>query len=445
MIKVLTQVLFWLRRRSFFRVVRSTLIMLMPVATIGAYFKLIRDCIFSPDSLIYNLLNFDSIMSDSVWNLGNVVTYSMVKVAYGLFGIYAAYFAGFYTAKLYRKDATISGICSMMIVIFGASMTIMHNAAFINAASVELSLNTRFLNINGVLISIIIGYAVGQVFHWLGKENRHVKIEQTEEMQKRVMQSFKPGAVAIGLGLIFGLLLYFFKVDLLDSSALKNLIMQYRSTNDVLTIVALTIFSSLSWWCGIGYPLDTLLKTNNSGASAVNLNYALSHGSAMNVPYKYLGSSLSQGYGFMGGAVIALTLTVVILLYSQDKQNNTVAKANIIPAMFGIKGGLAVGLPIILNPIYLLPTILIPAFNEIMAALAISLHLVVPTVYPVMSGTPGILIPFLGSNGNWSSLLFTVLLLLIDIVIFVPFILIGHKINEEMKNYDEAQAQLEKS
>lgn len=443
MIKVLTQVLFWLRRRSFFRVVRSTLIMLMPVATIGAYFKLIRTCIFSPDSLIYNLLNFDSIMSDTVWNLGNVITYSLVQVAFGLFGIYAAYFAGFYTAKLYRKDAAFSGICSIIIIIFGATMT--HNGAFVNAASAELSVNTRFLNINGVLISISIGYAVGQVFHWLGKEKQHVKLEHTEEMRERVIQAFKPGVVAIGLGLLFGLLLYFFKVDLLDSNVLKNLIMQYRSTNDVLTIVVLTIFSSLSWWCGIGYPLDILLKTNNSGASAVNLNYALSHGSAMNVPYKYLGSSLSQGYGFMGGAVIALTLTVVILLYSQDKQNNTVAKANIIPAIFGIKGGLAVGLPIILNPIYLLPTILIPAFNEFMAALAISLHLVVPTVYPVMSGTPGILIPFLGSNGNWSSLLFTVLLLLIDIVIFVPFILIGHKINEEMKNYDEAQAQLEKS
>ena len=104
---------------------------------------------------------------------------------------------------------------------------------------------------------------------------------------------------------------------------------------------------------------------------------------------------------------------------------------------FGAKNGLAIGIPLILNPLYLLPIILIPALNELIAAAAISLNLIMPTVYPVLGGTPGVLVSFFGSNGNWPSFIFTILLFIMDILIFIPFILIGQKINEELKKYDQ--------
>ena len=39
-----------------------------------------------------------------------------------------------------------------------------------------------------------------------------------------------------------------------------------------------------------------------------------------------------------------------------------------------------------------------------------------------MQGTPGPLISFLGTNGNWGILIFTLVLLLIDIAAYIPFV-----------------------
>lgn len=434
MLNRITQGFFWLRRRSFFRVVQRTFVMLMPVATIGAYFKIIRDCIFSPDSLIYNLFNFDYSMSDQVWNLGNSLSNGMIQVTFGIFGIYTAYFAAVYTARLYHKDATMAGITSVLVITFCAYLT--GNSQSNNN---QLTFYSRILNINGILIAMLIGYFVGQIFHWLGKDYIHLKDEHVAAIQQRAWNSLKPSLAAIFCGLLLGLILYFFKIRLLDSETIRSFVIQLRSSNNLAVVVPLTMLATLSWWCGIGYPLQSLTHASNSGAALVNLNYALRHGGAGNVPYKYLGNSLVQGYGLMGDASIALALTVVLLLYTNNKEIEAIAKLNLLPTAFGAKNGLAIGLPIILNPLYLLPVIFIPAINELIAAAAISLHLVMPTVYPVLEGTPGILISFFGSNGNWPTFVFTIILFILDVLIFVPFVIIGHKINEELKAYDQVE------
>lgn len=430
--KFITSSLFWLRQRSFFRVVQRTFIMLMPIATIGAYFKVLRDCIFSPESLIYNLFNFDYSMSDQVWNIGNSVSSGMISVTLGLFGIYTAYFAAMYTARLYQKDATMAGLTAVIVITFCAYITGNNQAG-----TSQLVFYSRILNINGSLIAMLVGYVVGQIYHFFGKKYVHIKYEHVEEIQHRVWQALKPTGITILLGMLFGLTLYYFKIHLLDTSSFRTLVNELRASNDIKTVIPLTMLSSLLWWCGIGFPLQSLTKVENSGAALVNLNYALRHGSASNVPYKYLGSSLVGAYGFMGDAAIILSLTVVLLLFTNKKETETIAKINLLPVTFGAKTGISIGLPMILNPLYLIPIVLIPAINELIAASAISINLIMPTVYPVLKGTPGVLISFFGSNGNWPTFIFTILLFIVDILIFIPFVLVGRRIEQEVQEYDQ--------
>lgn len=430
--KLLTSSLFWLRQRSFFRVVQRTFIMLMPIAIIGAYFKILRDCIFSPESLIYNLFNFDYSMPDQVWNIGNSVSSGMISVTLGLFGIYTAYFAAMYTARLYQKDATMAGLTAVLVITFCAYITGNNQAG-----TSQLVFYSRILNINASLIAMIVGYVVGQIFHFFGPDYVHIKYEHVEEIQHRVWHALKPTGITILLGMILGLILYYFKIHLLDSTSFKTMVSELRSSNNLQTVIPLTVLSSLLWWCGIGFPLQSLTTVNNSGAALVNLNYALRHGGASHVPYKYLGSSLVGAYGFMGDAAIILSLTVVLLLFTNKKETEAIAKINLLPVTFGAKTGISIGLPMILNPIYVLPIVIVPAINELIAAAAISINLIMPTVYPVLKGTPGVLISFFGSNGDWPTFIFTVLLFILDILIFIPFVLIGQRVNQEVQEYDQ--------
>ena len=399
MIDRVTQVFVWLRRRSFFRVVQRTLVMLMPVATIGAYFQLLKDGIFSPDSLIYNIFNFDYTMPDVFWNAGNAVSAGMVKVTFGIFGIYAAYFSAVYTARLYKKDSTMAGIASVIVITFCSYLS-----EFSRSNSMQANFYSRILSINGILLALCVGYIVGQVFHFLGKNYVHSRNEH-----------------------------------ILDTYYFKSIVSSLENSNNLLIIILLTMLTSFLWWSGIGYPLTSLTTSTNSGAALANMNYALRHGNAQDVPYKYLGSSMVHSYGIMGDASIVLALTVVILIYTHNREIEAVAKANLLPVAFGSPNGLFIGLPILLNPIYLLPCLLIPALNELIAAGAISLRLISPSVYPVLSGTPGILISFFGSNGNWPTFIFTLLLFTLDVVLMIPVIQIGQQIAEKLTVYDEEE------
>lgn len=139
----------------------------------------------------------------------------------------------------------------------------------------------------------------------------------------------------------------------------------------------------------------------------------------------------------MGGATIILALIVIILLVRKNKQNENVAKANLLPAVFNANWGFMVGMPIILNPVLFLPFVIIPLINVVIAAAAIYCHLIPPCVYPVLKGTPGILIAFFGSNGNWINLIFSICLFILDVVLFIPITLWGQKIEKRLREYEQ--------
>ena len=61
------------------------------------------------------------------------------------------------------------------------------------------------------------------------------------------------------------------------------------------------------------------------------------------------------------------------------------------------------------NPLYLIPFILTPILNIVIAALAIIAHIMPPVVYPVPMGTPGPLVAFIGTGGNFVALIIGVI------------------------------------
>ena len=97
----------------------------------------------------------------------------------------------------------------------------------------------------------------------------------------------------------------------------------------------------------------------------------------------------------------------------------------------------AVGLPTILNPIYLIPFVISPILNMLLGSVAIWFKLFPPLVYPIPNGTPGVLGPLMGTGGNISALIFTIFLVIVDAVIYLPFVKLGNEVErryQEIKN-----------
>lgn len=87
------------------------------------------------------------------------------------------------------------------------------------------------------------------------------------------------------------------------------------------------------------------------------------------------------------------------------------------------------GIPVLFNPVFVIPFILAPVVNMLIAALFMVLKWIPIPAYPVPAGTPGPLIAFIGTNGNWMSLALGTALIVLDVVIYLPFVRIADRLN----------------
>ena len=416
-----------LRKTVFFRAVQRTLILLSPLAIIGSFFSFLKYSVFTEGSLLYSLLQLDNWLPEHAWRFGIYLSTGMTYVTFGMFGIYAAYLISIYPPRLVGRDSKTAGRTAIVALLF---MSYIYNPRL--DSTFALSFNRRVLDVNSFLIAILVGYGVGQVFHWLGKNYLSVSYEHVHLIKERTYNALLPVSVSLIFAIMIGSVFYFAQVRLLSSTNFRSIVARIQSTNNPWFSIPWTMLISFLDWGGIGSPLDSLGNVVNSGAQAANMNAALTAGSSWNIPYKCLGSSLLQSYGMMGCAGTALALMIVIFLYSKDHSDLRLAKLNLVQVLFNSGVGFFTGLPVALNPIYALPFTIVPGINMLLATGAIALHIVPPSGYLMLQGTPGLLNSFVATNGSVAALLFSLALLILDVLIWIPFYKLSVAIEEKV-------------
>lgn len=420
----------WLRHRSFFRVAQRTFAVLMPIATVGAFFQVLQDSVFAPESFIYNLFDFDRIMSDRFWDIGTSLSQCVVEVIFGLFCLFTVYFSASFTAKIYRKDATMAGISaltSLLVMVYLFQLGLTGRISLITGG---------YLGFQYTFFALLLGYGVGQVFHWLGADYEPVNYEHTKLVQDRAIKALKLTLVTVIGGVIIGGILYAAISKVKANFSLSAMTSTVENSNNLFITVPSTALASFLSWLGIEEPILRLSNVETSAAATANLTYVMQRGSIWKIPYPYLGGSLISTYGVMGGCAVVLALAVAILIRGRRKEPETVAKMNLWPLLFSSSRGFLVGLPVILNPIYVIQLILVPVVNMLIAALAIFLHIVPTPVYPILTGTPGPLVPFFATNGNWPTLIFSIFLFCLDVVMMIPAVKLDNRTKALLQSYE---------
>ena len=88
------------------------------------------------------------------------------------------------------------------------------------------------------------------------------------------------------------------------------------------------------------------------------------------------------------------------------------------------------GIPVALNVIYLVPFIIAPIINVLVAAILLYFKVIPPSVYPVPTGTPSILYAFVGSAGSLRTLVLAILLFAMDVLIYIPFVKLDDRLHD---------------
>lgn len=124
-------------------------------------------------------------------------------------------------------------------------------------------------------------------------------------------------------------------------------------------------------------------------------------------------------FGIIGGLGNCLALGILCLL-SKSKEFKTVGRLGIAPAFFGISEPITFGLPIMLNPILFIPSIVTSMVNCAITFILMSSGVIGRTYAMLSYSMPSIFGSFL-STGDFKAVILIIVLILLDMAIYYPF------------------------
>lgn len=127
-------------------------------------------------------------------------------------------------------------------------------------------------------------------------------------------------------------------------------------------------------------------------------------------------------FGQVGGSGSAWGLIFCLLLFTHRKDLKSVGKLTAFPVVFNITEPVLFGLPVVFNFVFMIPMIIVPIINTVLAYFATFAGLL-----PVMSNTivwsmPIFVRGFIGSNGDIRACVAEAILLVLDVFLWLPFV-----------------------
>lgn len=145
----------------------------------------------------------------------------------------------------------------------------------------------------------------------------------------------------------------------------------------------------------------------------------------------------------MGGTGSVLCLVIAILLFSKNGNIKNIAKLSFPTVIFNISEIVAFGLPVILNPIFVIPYLLVPVVMCVISYAAVAVGIVPHVVAEVEWTTPVFLSGYLATGSIAGSILQAVCLVA-GVLIYLPFLRLfeEQKEGQMVKNVKELTAEL---
>ena len=118
------------------------------------------------------------------------------------------------------------------------------------------------------------------------------------------------------------------------------------------------------------------------------------------------------------GGLLALTF---LLVRSRSVHMRAIGRIGIVPAVFSISDPVYYGLPMLLNPTFLVPLIVAPVFNAVVAYIVVDIGLVGKMFLMAPWTTPAPIGAFLTTGGDYRAIILSVSIIAINVLIYYPF------------------------
>lgn len=360
-------------------------------------------------------------INGNVW-WGTLATLSMVF----------AFAIGYQLAKAYDTNPLAGGLISFASFIIATPQSItvaLEDGSTIGAWG---NLAVGYLDAKGLFTALIVGFIATIIYAKMMKKNITIKLpEQVPPAVSKAFASIIPGVTAMYvIGLITWALSTFAGTSLYDI-ILQYVQMPFLSMSQGLgSVIIVTACVSIFWFFGLhgsnvlAPVLDGIYKT----ALAENTNIYNATQSISELKYIWTRGSF-DAYAWMGGAGCTIALIIAIFIFSKREETRAVAKLSAPMGLFNINEPVVFGLPIVLNPVYLIPWVLVPTILVTIAYLATSIGLVPPVFLEVPWVMPPVLYAWFATGFSLSAALLSLVNLAIGVAIWSVFVIIANRVD----------------
>ncbi|QNQ80819.1 PTS sugar transporter subunit IIC [Lactobacillus sp. PV034] len=352
----------------------------------------------------------------------------------GTFALFAVYFAiswGYHLGRAFEVNRFVTSIVALIAFVMSITNIVKLKISTEDTVSLKHAIDVTQFSTSGLFTAILFGALGAGLFILLYKARITLKVQSNMPHAEWVAFStllpsiFSVFAVGI-INYIFQRLTgTYFGNWLL--TAIQGPIVKLGQGFGVVLLVTLLV--QIFWFFGINGisvftpVIDSLwLTPENSNVAAVH--------TGTHVPFIWVKDSFNV-FVWFGGAGGTLALVIAILIFSKRADFRTIAKMALAPSIFNINEPVLFGLPVIFNPVYLIPFIVAPLINVSLAYWITKIGWVNPVQIFVPSIMPPIIGPYLACNYDWRAIVLSIVNIIIALLIWMPFVFAADKIASE--------------
>lgn len=403
--------------------IRDAFILTFPLTMAASLIILLNFVLLSPDGFIAKIFKLGEVFP----NLADyqAIFTPVIRGSTDILSLLIVFLIARNLAKHHKADDLLTGIT-------GISVYFIIYPPYADVEGMS-HLEMTYMGAQGLFVAILIGLIVGELMALLSKSDK-LEIKMPPQVPPAVSRTFKALLpiliITVGFSIVNYLLL---KVAPRGIHELIYTVLQKPLTalgSNILSVIVIAIVSNLLWVMGIHGPntVAAVRDTMFAEAVAANTKYIAQNGTPWGAPFPVTWGGLNDAFANYGGSGMTLGLIIAIFIFSKTKEHKDIAKLSLAPGLFNINESVIFGLPIVMNPIFIIPFILVPVINVLIGYFFIKIGAMPPVVYGVPWTTPGPLIPFLGTGGNFMGLVVGILCLGISTLVYAPFVIAANKV-----------------
>ncbi|MBF8969665.1 PTS sugar transporter subunit IIC [Streptococcus sp. NLN76] len=380
-------------------------------------------------------------------------------VYFGTIGIMALIFAfsfGYHLSQMYKVNPLAGGLISFasfvatipQSLIISTPLEGIDKAALAGLEKIGLTLTTvdgltsletsqwgaialKYGGATGLFSALVIGFLATWVYAILVKHNVVIKLPDTvPPAVNKAFAAIIPGTVAIYVSSILA-----YGVFALTGQSLSDVVSTYIQipllglSQGLGSVILVTFLVQLFWFFGLHGHNVLAPVMEGIYSVALNENTAVYNAtqSTADLPWLWTRGSF-DAYAQMGGSGVTLALIIAIFLFSKREEYKVVAKLSAPMGVFNINEPMIFGIPMVLNPLFVIPWLIVPPICATIAYLATASGLIPPVFAAVPWITPPGLYAYLATGGSVMAAVVSLFNLLVAFLIWTPFVIASNKV-----------------